>query len=120
MQAFGRYLHHSPDSILDLPMDVILTDTLAVVDAHGLPMTLFTADTDAGLDDGYHWSSTDLGRMRDANTALVETRRKRRCRGDGSGIWSAGIFGGDGGGGHDGGGGCGGGGCGGGGCGGGG
>ncbi len=118
-RAFGHYLHHSPDSILDLPMDAILTDTLAVVDTHGLPMTLFTADTDAGLDDGYHWKSTDLHRMRDAAAAtVVATRRKR---GWSSGAWGSGYAGGDGAGHHGGGGGgCGGGGCGGGGCGGGG
>jgi hypothetical protein len=130
-RAFGRYLHHSPDSTLDLPMDTILTETLAVIDTHQLPMTLFTADTDAGLDDGYHWKATDLHRMRDAQATIVETRRKRRYRGSSwdGGAYSAGFFGGgDGGGGHHGGGGdgggggsCGGGGgCGGGGCGGGG
>ena len=119
VQAFGRYLHHSPDSLLDLPMDVILTDTLAIVDTHALPMTLFTADTDAGLDDGNHWNSTDLHRMRDAAAvAAVTTRRKR---GRSSSSWSGGgVAGGDGGGGGHHGGGCGGGGCGGGGCGGGG
>lgn len=125
-KAFGRYLHHSPESTLALPMDTILTETLSVVDTHELPMTLFTADTDAGLDDGYHWKATDLHRMRDAQASIVETRRKRR-RAGGSGAWAGGYGGyyGDSGGGHhggggDGGGGGGGGGCGGGGCGGGG
>jgi hypothetical protein len=123
-RAFGRYLHHSPDSTLAIPMDTILTETLAVVDTHELPMTLFTADTDAGLDDGYHWKATDLHRMRDAQTSLVETRRKRRRIGEGNawggGAYSGGWFGDAGGGHHGGGGDGGGGGCGGGGCGGGG
>ena len=48
-RAFGAYLHHTPDSTLTISMDAILTDTLAVVDAHDLPMVLFTADEDAGL-----------------------------------------------------------------------
>ena len=98
-RAFGRYLHHSPNSTLDIPMDAILTETLSVVDTHSLPMTLFTADTDAGLDDGHHWKATDLHRMRTVNTTLVETRRKRRRRVGGSSAWSSGYYGGDGGGG---------------------
>ena len=109
-RAFGAYLHHSPDSTLALPMDAILTETLAVVDTHQLPMTLFTADTDAGLDDGYHWKATDLHRMREAQqVTIVETRRKRRRGGDSA--WAGGYAGaGDSGGGHHGGGGDGGGG----------
>jgi hypothetical protein len=115
-QAFGSYLHHSPDSTLAVSMDTILPETLAVVDTHELPMTLFTADTDAGLDDGYHWSATDLHRMRDAKANAVKTRRKRGYgssgAGAGAGVGGCGGFGGggDGGGGHGGGGGCGGGG----------
>ena len=56
-QAFGHYLHHSPDSTLDVSMDELLAETLALVDKHGLPMVLFTADTDARLQDGRHWHS---------------------------------------------------------------
>jgi hypothetical protein len=138
-QAFGHYLHHSPDSTLTTPMDTILAETLAIVDTHELPMTLFTADEDAGLESGYAWKPTDLHRMRDANTTRARRRRKRRSAWDGGyyaggstggcgsgsdgGGWSFfGFGGGDGGGGSDGGGGGGGGGggCGGGGCGGGG
>jgi hypothetical protein len=137
-RAFGRYLHHNPDSILSVSMDSIITETLAIVDEHELPMTLFTADEDAGLDYGYVWRSTDLHRMRDAIAERERDRRARRRAGASTGFaggyagstdggWSfLGLFdggggGGDGGGGSDGGGGgCGGGGCGGGGCGGGG
>ncbi|HEY6892299.1 MAG TPA: hypothetical protein VI300_31125, partial [Solirubrobacter sp.] len=99
-RAFGRYLHHTPDSALPVSMDSILTETLAVVDAHDLPMTLFTADEDAGLAHGYVWSSTDLHRMRDAITARTEERRKRRRAASGS-SWASGgyVAGGDGGGG---------------------
>jgi hypothetical protein len=123
-RAFGGYLHHNPDSTLAVSMDSILTETLAVVDAYDLPMTLFTADDDAGLAHGYVWSSTDLHRMRDSITARAEERRKRRRAAGGSG-WAGGYAAtGDGGssghhgGGHSGcgggnsGGGCGGGGCG--------
>src|SRR3954469_22397955 len=46
-RAFGHYLHHSPDSTLDVPMSMILPSTLRIVEQQGLPMTLFTADADA-------------------------------------------------------------------------
>ena len=100
-RAFGRYLHHNPDSTLAVSMDAILAETLAVVDAHDLPMTLFTADEDAGLEHGYVWSSTDLRRMRDANALRLEDRRKRRRTAGGTG-WAggyagSGVYGGDGG-----------------------
>jgi hypothetical protein len=131
-RAFGRYLHHNPNSTLSVSMDSILIETLAIVDAHDLPMTLFTADDDAGLDYGYIWTAADLRRMRDTIDRRERDRRARRraggtsagaggyiagsgCGSDGGG-WSFFGFGGGGdggGGGSDGGGGgCGGGGCG--------
>jgi hypothetical protein len=128
-RAFGRYLHHSPDSTFkNLTMDAITAHTLALVDKHDLPMTLFTADDDAGIEDGFHWSSRDLRRLRYATERLQQERKARRRAGastgfaggyvasDGSsdGGWSFFGFGGgsDGGGSSCGGGGCGGGGCG--------
>ena len=77
-RAFGRYLHHNPDSTLSVSMDEILVETLAIVDAHDLPMTLFTADDDAGLDYGYIWTATDLRRMRDTIDRRERDRRARR------------------------------------------
>src|SRR4051794_25989533 len=59
-QAFGFYLHHSPDSTLDVPMSMILPSTLRIVDEHDLPMTVFTADAEAGLEDGYEWDEMEL------------------------------------------------------------
>ena len=59
-QAFGHYLHHSPESTLDVSMDELLAETIGLVDKHDLPMVLFTADTDARLEDGTHWHSSDL------------------------------------------------------------
>jgi hypothetical protein len=122
-RAFGRYLHHTPDSTLSISMGELLKETLRVVDDNALPMTLFTTDADAGLADGNTYSSTELRRIRDANMSWSAGRshRRRAATGDGSatGWWAGGFFlGGDGGSGSDGGGG--GGGCGGGGCGGGG
>src|SRR3954469_5521784 len=80
-RAFGFYLHHSPDSTLDVPMSAILPSTLQIVESRGLPMTLFTADAEAGVDDGYAWSDMDLRRMRDSYEA---TPRRRRSWASGS------------------------------------
>jgi len=118
-RAFGRYLHHNPDSTLSVSMDSILIETLAIVDAHDLPMTLFTADDDAGLDYGYIWTTADLRRMR-ATIDLQERDRRARRRAAGTSAGAGGYVAGAGCGSDGGGGGCGGGGCGGGGCGGGG
>jgi hypothetical protein len=121
-QAFGHYLHHSPESTLEVSMDEILAETIGLVDKHDLPMVLFTADTDARLEDGTHWHTSDLSRLRILAEAAEERRRRERRSSSSSsdGSW-AGFFGiGDAGGGSDGGSSCGGGGCGGGGCGGGG
>ncbi len=117
-RAFGRYLHHMPDTTLSVPMHQLNEHTLRIVDDHELPMTLFTADADAGLDDGYTWSSAELRRMRGSNDAwkTVKTYRRRTGSSDSSGTygwWGGGFFGGDSGSSDGGGGGgCGGGGCG--------
>jgi hypothetical protein len=74
-RAFGRYLHHSPDSTLtNVTMDEITAETLAIVEKHSVPMTLFSADEDAGLEDGNVWRSRDLRRLRDTK------RRRARKR----------------------------------------
>ena len=124
-QAFGHYLHHSPESTLDVSMDALLAETIGLVDKHDLPMVLFSADMDAELEDGTRWYSSDLQRLRILATAAEDRRRRERRRGSSSssdGAWAGffGVGGGDGGGSDGGGSSCGGGGCGGGGCGGGG
>ena len=103
-RAFGRYLHHSPDTTLAVSMDDILPRTLAVVDRHELPMTLFSADADAGMQDGYTWGASDLRRMRAANAVQGDRPRRRRAGGSSSAT-SSGFAGGCAGGGGDGGGG---------------
>jgi hypothetical protein len=75
-RAFGSFLHHRPDSTARVSMSEILIETLAVVDAHDLPMILFTADQDAGLKGGYVWKPGDLRHMRTA----IERRRYERSR----------------------------------------
>ena len=81
-RAFGRYLHHLPDTTLDLPMHQLHEHTLRIVDDHELPLTLFTADADAGLEDGYTWSRSDLTRMRRATEDWQTKKPHRRRRGD--------------------------------------
>ena len=124
-RAFGRYLHHTPG------LDAGGADARRcsrtrsrIVDDNELPMTLFTADTDAGLRGrlrvvarptcGGCATRTPPGRAHRPHAPA----RATTSDGSASGWWGGGFFGGDGGGGSDGGGG--GGGCGGGGCGGGG
>jgi hypothetical protein len=116
-RAFGGYLHHSPDSTLATPMPELYARTLAITDRHELGLAMFSADSDAGIEDGHVWEPADYRRMRDANAERERVRvRAARSSGDASGAhwWGAGFFGGDGGGGGSdgGGGGCGGGGCG--------
>ena len=79
-RAFGEFLHHTPDSALDVPMSMILPATLQMVDEHDLPMVLFTADADARFEDGYEWSSVELRRMRDRYEGLAEQARVARRR----------------------------------------
>ena len=119
-RAFGDYLHHTPDSTMDISATSLLPATLEIVERHALPMVLFTADEDAGYRDGYTYSTADLHRMRDTYSHRPRARKRRYATYSGSsgyaGGWAAaassaasGGGGSDGGGG---GGGCGGGGCG--------
>ena len=67
-RAFGHYLHHSPDSVMDEPLDYSLARTLAVVEsqsvaAAGVPL-LFAIDEQLGVEDGYVWEEADIGRLR--------------------------------------------------------
>jgi hypothetical protein len=106
-------------------MPDLLSRTLAISDRHELGLGMFSADSDAGIPDGYVWEPADFRRMRDqtAERERVRVRAGRRGSGDVSGAhwWAGGFIDGPGGGSDGGGGGgCGGGGCGGGGCGGGG
>jgi uncharacterized membrane protein YgcG len=86
-RAFGRYLHHNPDSVItNVTLDEITAGTLAIVDKHELPMTLFTADEDAGFSDGTIWRSHDLRRLRDTNDRRARDRRRRRSAGASTGF----------------------------------
>jgi hypothetical protein len=61
-RAFGGYLHHSPDSTLTTPMPDLLSRTLAISDRHELGLGMFSADSDAGIPDGYVWEPADFRR----------------------------------------------------------
>jgi hypothetical protein len=110
-RAFGHYLHHSPDSVMDEPMQDSLARTLAAVDGRsaaiaGVPL-LFAIDGELGIADGYAWDERAIDHLRSVQPDSSQVAWYHGSPG-------AGCASGDGGGG------CGGGGCGGGGCGGGG
>jgi hypothetical protein len=107
-RAFGYYLHHSPEVVMDVPMRDGLARTLAAVERNraltmaGVPL-LFAIDSDLDLEGGHAWQEADIAALRD---------HQRYIDHGSSHAWGGGSFGGcatgDGGGG----GGCGGGGCG--------
>ena len=116
-RAFGHYLHHSPDAVMDVPMHDSLARTLAVLERQspsipGVPL-LFAVDEELGIEDGFFWRGDDIERVREGQAVAHPTGRcaSGSC---GAGCAATGGSGGCGGGG------CGGGSCGGGGCGGGG
>ena len=66
-RAFGYYLHHSPDSVMDEPMRDSLARTLAAVEGSalvaGVPL-LFAIDGELGIADGYGWNEQDIEQLR--------------------------------------------------------
>jgi len=109
-RAFGYYLHHSPEAVMDAPMRDGLARTLAVLERNrgltmaGVPL-LFAIDGELDLVGGQSWAESDIASLRDHH----------RYIGDGGNGWSGGGYAGGGGcssGDGGGGGGCGGGGCG--------
>jgi hypothetical protein len=112
-RAFGSYLHHTPESAMDEPMNASLANTLAIVESRsptmaGVPL-LFAVDQELGLEDGFFWRAHDIERIRASQDTL------QTMRGGGfastAHVWGGcAAGGGDGGGGGCGGGGCGGGG----------
>jgi hypothetical protein len=108
-RAFGYYLHHSPEAVMEEPMRDGLARTLAVLERNraltmaGMPL-LFAIDGELDLVDGQSWAEEDIASLRDHHRYIDH---------GGGHVWPGGSHGGcasggDGGGG----GGCGGGGCG--------
>jgi hypothetical protein len=66
-QAFGYYLHHNPESVIEEPMRDRLARTLRMVDGGatvaGVPL-LFAIDHQIGVEDGYLWGTEDLAGLR--------------------------------------------------------
>jgi hypothetical protein len=69
-RAFGYYLHHSPESVMQEPMRDGLARTLAAVERNraltmaGIPM-LFAIDSELDLVDGQSWAEADIASLRD-------------------------------------------------------
>ena len=65
--AFGYYLHHNPESVMEEPMRDGLARTLRMVDGGetvaGVPL-LFAVDHQTGIEDGYVWGNEDLAGLR--------------------------------------------------------
>ena len=112
-RAFGYYLHHSPESVMQEPMRDGLARTLAAVERNraltmaGIPM-LFAIDSELDLVGGQSWAESDIASLRDHQRYLDSGNGHAST----AGSHGAGCASGDGGGGGCGGGGCGGGGCG--------
>jgi hypothetical protein len=67
-RAFGHYLHHSPEAVMDEPLEDSLARTLAVLEgrsvtAAGVPL-LFAIDGQLRVEDGFVWGDDDIGRLR--------------------------------------------------------
>ena len=120
-EAFGYYLHHSPEETMDEAMPAALRRTLLTTEREpmvpgylGIPF-LFALDSELGLPDGQNWTPEELDGLRTsgADEAGSSGAFDAPVGGDGgSGGDGGGWFGGDGGGfsgGDGGGGGCGGG-----------
>lgn len=102
-QAFGQYLHHTPDSIMRVSATSLLPATLELVERHSIPLVLFTADADTGWEGGHVYSSADLHRMRDTYSNPPRRSKRRYAYAGGSSGYAGGggcggFFGGDGGG----------------------
>jgi hypothetical protein len=72
-RAFGHYLHHSPEAVMDEPIGDSLARTLEVLERQspaivGVPL-LFAVDAELGIADGFVWQEHDLAHVRDARAA---------------------------------------------------
>lgn len=89
--AFGRYLHHNPESMLKHGIDDALVNTLQQFKTKpggvsgwstwaGIPL-LFAADRALGVTDGYHYDAEAMSRL--------EHKRQLRNAKSGGGDWTA-------------------------------
>ena len=111
-RAFGYYLHHSPESVMDEPMRDGLARTLAALERNraltmaGVPL-LFAIDAELDLADGQSWAEADIAALRDhqryidhsggQRVRLTATAAAARASGGGGGGGGGGGCGGGGG-----------------------
>lgn len=113
-RAFGYYLHHSPEAVMDAPMRDGLARTLKAVERNraltmgGVPL-LFAIDSQLDVEGGQLWAEEEISALRDHYRYVDQGSAHGWSGGHVAGGCSTG---GDGGGAGCGGGGCGGGGCG--------
>ena len=74
-EAFGYYLHHSPEETMDESMPAALRRTLLTSERElmvpgyvGVPF-LFALDSQLGIPDGQEWTSEELDGLRDSGSA---------------------------------------------------
>ena len=86
-RAFGHYLHHSPEAVMDEPISESLARTLAVLErqspAIGRRAAAVRRSTpSSGLADGFVWQAHDLAHVRGRpcrpRRRLIRRRRRRR------------------------------------------
>jgi hypothetical protein len=89
-EAFGYYLHHSPEETMDEAMPATLRRTLTTLERDpavpgyiGIPF-LFALDGELGIQGGQQWTPEEIDSLRDSEA----------IQGDTSGAFS-GLFGGD-------------------------
>jgi hypothetical protein len=98
-RAFGHYLHHTPDALMDEPMHDGLARTLATLDSRaamvgGVPL-LFAIDDELGIDGGYSWAEHDVEHLRSAHAYYGGSPgSSSSCAGGGGGCGGGGCGGG--------------------------
>jgi hypothetical protein len=67
-RAFGHYLHHTPDSVMEGSMHESLARTLNVLEGRSLTLAgvplLFAIDGELGIEDGQVWSTQEIDHLR--------------------------------------------------------
>lgn len=92
-QAFGKYLHHTPERVMGTPMRDALANTLhqferplpggvAWATAGAIPL-LFAMDRELGLADGYHHDAQSLLELEGARQSLARDRAHKNSAGGG-------------------------------------
>jgi hypothetical protein len=104
--AFGRYLHHAPESTMTEPLPGSLARTLLITEKHGLsgPISstalasvpfLFALDGELGIEGGYLWTPESIEQLRrDDSVGSGACNGSADAGGDGGGCGGGGCGGG--------------------------